>query len=141
MHAVVLLGVNLGLRHFEVNKMKIENVSVIPAIDGTCSILVFIPVSIKNSTRGIQYVVRNWPGNSKLRNSLITYLFVALLSWVKLRRHSPGYLFCHAKKKRMIDVNRQCSTHDFTSFFRLRLRMCGVGPGVADLYSAHSLKR
>ena len=140
-HAVLLLGLNFGLRHDEVNKMKIENVSVMPGMDGTGSILLFIPVSIKNSTKGREYIVRNWPGNSKLRNSIITDPFVALLSWMKLRGNRPGYLFCHVNKKNMMDVNRQWSTHDFTTFFRLRLRMCGVGAGVVDLYSAHSLKR
>ena len=41
----------------------------------------------------------------------------------------------------MIDTKRKWSTHDYTEFLRMRLRMCGVGAGVTELYSAHSLKR
>ena len=40
----------------------------------------------------------------------------------------------------MIDTKRKWSTHGYTEFLRMRLRMCGVGPGVTELYSAHSLK-
>ena len=141
LHAILILGLNLGLRHDEVKKMKIENVSVIPGLSGTGSILLFIPVSIKNLTKGREYVVRSWPGNSKLRNALITDPFVALLTWMKLRGNRPGFLFCHVNEKNMIDTGRQWSTHDFTEFLRKRLRLCGVGSGVTELYSAHSLKR
>ena len=139
-NVLALLGFNWGLRHDEVNKMKIENVSVIPGIDGTGSIILFIPVSIKNSTKGRKFIIRSCSGNSKLRNYFITDPFVAILSRMKLRGNRPGYQFCHVHKKNMIDVNRQWSTHDFIAFFRLRVRMSGVGSGVVDLNSAHSLR-
>ena len=77
-YAVVLLGHNLELRHDEINEMKIENVSLVPGIDGTGSTLLFIPASFKNYNIGRECIVRNWKGNSKLRNSLITEPFIAL---------------------------------------------------------------
>ena len=52
--SVVILGLNLGFRLNEVNEMEIENVSVIPGIYGTDSKLLFIPVSIKNCTKGTE---------------------------------------------------------------------------------------
>ena len=64
-HATLIIDLNLGLGHDEVNKMKVENVSVIPGISGTGSILLLIPVSVKNSMEGREYVLRSWPGNSK----------------------------------------------------------------------------
>ena len=50
-NSVALLVLNLGLRHDEVSKMKIENVSVIREIDGTGGILLFIPISIEKSNK------------------------------------------------------------------------------------------
>ena len=57
-HAMITIGLNLGLGHDEVNKMKVENVFGIPGISGTGSILLFVPVSVKNSTKGREYVLR-----------------------------------------------------------------------------------
>ena len=101
-YALVLLGHYLGLRHDEINKMRIENVSLIPGIDVTGSTLLFIPASFKNSSRGRECIVRNWNRNSKLRNYLITEPFIALLLWMKLRGNRLGYLLCLVNKKNMI---------------------------------------
>ena len=59
---------------------------------------------------------------------------------MKLSGNRPGYLFCHVNDKNMIDTCRKWSTHDFTEFLRQLLHLCGVGPALTVLYSAHSLK-
>ncbi len=67
LHAIIVVGLNLGLRYDEAHKMRIENVSLIPGQSGTGSILLNIPTTIKNSTKRREYVLREWPGNSKMR--------------------------------------------------------------------------
>ena len=52
LHTILIIDLNLGLRHDEVNKMKVKNVSVIPGIISTGRILLLIPVPVKNSTKG-----------------------------------------------------------------------------------------
>ena len=100
LHAAMILGLNVGLRYDELRKISIQHVSVIPGISGDGRILLFIPESIKNCTKGCEYKVCAWPGNSDLRNCLITDPFVALLSWMRVRGTVPG--ICSATSTRKI---------------------------------------
>lgn len=141
LHAVLLIGLNLGMRFDEVQKVEIGHVTVHPGIVGTGSIILTINVKIKNSTIPRTYKLREWPGNTKMRRSLLCCPFTALLSWMSIRGNRPGYLFCHVSDKNMICTEKPWPVTEFTKFLRGRLRLCGVGPGDVSLYSGHSLKR
>ncbi len=141
LHAIMVVGLNVGLRYDEVCKMKIEDVTVTPGVRGTGSILLNITVNTKNSTTGREYILTEWPGNTRMRHSVLTDPFVALLSWMSMRGNRPGYLFCDVTDKNVIVTNKFWTTNDFKVFLRARLRLCGVGPGNLDRYSGHSMKR
>ncbi len=61
----MIVGLYLGLRCNEAHKMRIEKVSVIPGQSGTGSALLNIPTTIKNSTKGREYMSTEWPGTPK----------------------------------------------------------------------------
>lgn len=141
LHAIILLGLNAGLRYDEVAKLRASHVTVNSGDIGTGSIILTITEAIKNSTVGRQYKIRKWPGNTEMRSCMITCPFTALLSWMCIRGNREGYLFCAVNKKNMIMTDHPWPVKEFTSFLRSRLRMCGVGAGDVHMYSGHSLKR
>ncbi len=71
LHAIMDVGLNVGLRYDEVCKMKIEDVTVTPGVRGTGSILLNITVNTKNSTTGREYILTEWPGNTRMRHSVL----------------------------------------------------------------------
>jgi len=141
LHAILIVGLNLGLRYDEVHKLQISNVTVNPGENGTGSVQLSITESTKNSTRPREYVLREWPGNTNMRKSMIVDPFIALLSWMCIRGNRPGYLFCTVNAKNMTLANEPWPVGMFTQFLRARLRLCGVGPADVEKYSGHSLKR
>ncbi len=52
LHKIMIFGLNLGLLYDEAHKMRIESVSVIPDQSGAGSVLLNIPTTIKNATKG-----------------------------------------------------------------------------------------
>ena len=95
LHAILVVGLNLGLRYEEIKKLKVLNVSV---GSGGCTLTLL--ESIKNSTVHRTYQLRDWFGNSALRFSYFMDPFLALYSWLTLRGSSPGPLFCDVRKAR-----------------------------------------
>lgn len=73
LHAILVLGLNLGVRFEEIAKLTTQHISI---DDG--SVILTITVSIKNSTEQRNYHLREWPGNSALRHSVFMDPFVAL---------------------------------------------------------------
>lgn len=73
--------------------MKIEQVFVTPRNLGTGTILPTIRVKVKNSTIGREYVVHEWPGNTKVRHPMICCPFTALITCLSIRGSLPGYPF------------------------------------------------
>ena len=139
LHAILVVGLNLGLRYDEIKKLKVQNVSV---GSGGCTLTLL--ESIKNSTVHRTYQLRDWFGNSALRFSYFMDPFLALYSWLTLRGSSPGPLFCDVNKTRngwVIDTKAPWSSKKFTEFFRGQLSSIGVGSGDLALYSGHSIKR
>lgn len=141
LHTVLLTGLNLGLRYDEIAKMKMENVSVHPGIDGTGSIKILITERTKNSTKPREYQIREWPAVKALRHSVLVDPFVAFMAWLCIRGNRSGFVFCEVSGKGMVDVSKPWSSRSFTEFFRSLLRMCGCGSRAVDMYSGHSLKR
>lgn len=141
LHAIMIVGLNLGLRYDEVHKVQISHVTVNPGINGTGSILLSITEALKNSTKPREYLLREWPGNTKMRSAVIVDPFIALLTWMCIRGNRAGYLFCTVTDKNIVRANESWPVPTFTAFFRDRLRMCGVGPGDVRMYSGHSIKR
>ncbi len=95
----MVVGLNLILCYDEAHKMRVENVSVFPGQSGTGNILLNIPTTIKNSSKGRGCMLREWPGNSKMRHSILVDPFVALLSWMCVRGNREGFLFCDVSAK------------------------------------------
>lgn len=94
LHAIMIVELNLGFRYDEIHKMRIENVTVVPGMQKTGNILIFIPEYIKNSTKGREYTLRDWPGNTKMINLTLVDRFLALLFWMNVRGNCPGFLLC-----------------------------------------------
>lgn len=120
--------------------MEIGHVTVHPKTVGTGIILLTFLVKINNSTVPIDYKIRQWPGNTKMKTSMMRCSFTALLSWICIRGNRNGYLF------RTLQNNIMCTEQsrpvmNFTKFLRERLRLCGVGLCDVLKYSVHSLKR
>lgn len=141
LHTIMLVGLNCGLRYDEVHKLKISHVTINSGELDTGSIILTITERIKNSTVGRQYILRKWPGNTEIRNSIILCPFTAVLSWLNIRGNREGYLFCDISNKNLLKTDRPWQVKEFTKFLRDRLRMCGVGKDDVLLYSGHSLKR
>jgi len=89
LHAVLVLGLNLGLRYDEISKLKAEHVSV-----GSGGETLTLCEAIKNSTVQRDYHLREWDGNTPLRNSIFMDPFLALYSRLTIRGSRPGPLFC-----------------------------------------------
>ena len=138
-HAIWLLGLNLGLRFDEVSKLRLENVTV-----DDNNITISLLVSIKNSTVQRDYVFREWPSPA-LRSSIFADPFVAFLSFLKVRGDVPGFLFCDMSTSRnagiILNPRKPWSNKCYTAFMRERLSEIGVGAGNLPMYSGHSLKR
>ncbi len=79
--------------------MEIEDVTVTPGVRGTGNILLYITVNTKNLTTGREYILTEWPGNTRMRHSVLSDPFVALLPWMYMRRNRPGYLLCEVTDK------------------------------------------
>lgn len=65
LHSIFVLGLNLGLRFDEINKLKVEHVSV--TSDG---VIITMTEAIKNSTVQRNYRLREWDGNTAMRQSV-----------------------------------------------------------------------
>ena len=141
LNAIMIIGLNMGLRFDEVRKLNIGHVTVHTGTSGTGSIVMSITTATKNSTKPKDYVLREWPGNPTLRSSILVDPCVALLSWMCIRGNRPGYLFCAVNEKNMIASEKAWSAKQFTDFLCIRLRMCGVGSHDLEMYSGHSIKR
>lgn len=139
LHAIMVVGLNLGMQFDEVRKINMENISV--TSDG---ILITIYEIIKNETHGRIYNVREWDGNSSLRNSLLMDPNVALLSWMRMRGGTTGPLFCDYRRVNagiLFNHEVPLPAAKFKDFLRARLLSIGIGEANTKLYTGHSLKR
>lgn len=139
LHAILCLGLNVGLRFDEVSKLSMEHLTI-----DSGQITFTIVQSIKNSTEQRNYEVRDLPGNSSLRSSVYMDPFVAVISWLTERGSSSGAVFCDIKETNNgIIINPQIpwSSSKFTAFFRSRLQEIGASSGDLQIYSGNSIKR
>lgn len=139
LHAILVVGLNLGLRYDEISKLKIEHVSVVSG-----NITMTLLESIKNSTVERLYQIEEWPADTKLRYSVFMDPFVAILSWLTTRGATDGYVFCDMTDNRgvcKVDTSRSLSSTKFTAILRNRLRQIGVGKSDSEMYTGHSIKR
>lgn len=141
LHAIMLVGLNLGMRYDEIQKVEIGHVTVNPGVTDTGSIRFTIMCKIKNSVEPREFFLRKWPGNTKMRNSFICCPFSALLTWISIRGNRPGYLFSYVTEKKMIRTEQAWPVQEFVKFLRQRLQLCGVGKDDALMYSGHSIKK
>ncbi len=114
---------------------------VIPGQFGTGSKLLNIPKTMKNSTKGREYMMRECPGNFRMRHTILADPFVALLLCMCVPGDREGLLDCDSSEKNMIFTAKTWTVHGFTYFMRERQHMCGVGPGSVTLYSDVNLYR
>ena len=139
LHAVLVVGLNLGLRYDEITKLRIESKSV---YSGGCTMT--INESIKNSTVQRTYHLTDWDGNTALRFSYFLDPFLAPYSWITLRGSASGPIFCNVKSTtagKTVDTTRPWSAKKFTDFLRKRLISIGIGTEDVLMYSGHSIKR
>lgn len=139
LHAILVTGLNIGLRFDETQKLNIENVSV----DGG-AIQLCILCTIKNSTIPRNYTLREWPGNSALRNSIYMDPHTALLSWMIERGDKPGPIFCDIQVKENMYIKNQqkaWTSDSFRTFLQDRLKSIGIGDSDCTWYTGHSMKR
>ncbi len=108
-----------------------------PGLTGICQ----ITGAIKSSTVQRDYKIREWPGNTDMRKSLLMDPFVAMLSWMCTRENTDEYLFSDVNEKGTMRYDTPWSNSDFTTFFRLRLPMCGVGKDDVIMYTGNCIKR
>lgn len=95
LHAILVVGLHLGLRFDEVSKLKTEHVSTFSG-----QVTMTLTEAIKNSTVQRNYAFEERPGNTALRFSLFMDPYTALYSWLAVRTAKPGPLFCDFKKTR-----------------------------------------
>lgn len=110
LYAISLLGLDLELRYDEVQKMKIENVSKTPGTIETGSLALTMQVKIKSSPILREYVLWEWPSNSKTRHSMLCCPFTAILSLLSVRGSWPGFLFWIVYRQKII-----CSEQDWSN--------------------------
>lgn len=140
LHAVLLVGMNLGLRYDEMSKLRSELVSVT-----VNSVTLTIRTTVKNCKTGERnYTLQHWPGNAEVRASLYLNPFVALISWMRMRGNRPGPLFCDVKEMKsgsVINCGRILKSKKFQNELQGRLRFLGFGEDTLAGFSGHSLKR
>ncbi len=139
LHAIMVLGLNMGMRFDEVQKLSLDHLTILS--DGTT---LEITESIKNSTETRTYKIRDWPGNSALRYSVLMDPFVALQSWLMIRGTSPGPIFCDLQKTKdgyIINPSISLSASKYKDFLQFRMTNIGIGRLTAKKYTGHSLKR
>lgn len=140
LHAIFLVGLNLGLRYDEVGKLSIDYVSVT-----SDSISLKTDSGVKNQTSQRSYKIEEWPGNSSLVGSIFMDPKIALLSWLTVRGPQDGFLFCDVVHNKAgfckINTSEPLTSARFNILMRKRLVDIGVAPKDALMYSGHSLKR
>lgn len=139
LHAILVVGLNLGLRYDEITKIRVENVSI---YSGGCTMT--MNQSIKNSTVQRTYRLSDWEGNTPLRFSMFMDPFIAMYSWLTIRGSNSGPLFCDVKDTDAgysIDTSKAWCAKKFTEHLRRRLSAIGIGDGDVKMYSGHSIKR
>ncbi len=90
---------------------------------GIGSIEMSLSEAIKNSIVQMDYKIRERPGNTDVKKSVLMDPLVAILSWISERGNTDGY-------------GTPWSNSDFTTFPRLRLSMCGDGKYYMIVYTA-----
>lgn len=139
LHAVLVLGLNMGMRYDEIFKLTAGHLSVIGG-----NVALTLAVAIKNSTEQRNYVLREWPGDSALRHSLYMDPKTALLSWLTTRGCKPGPLFCDftiVRSGTLLDLAKPLSPSKFSNLLRERLLAIGIGADDVKMYTGHSIKR
>lgn len=139
LHAIFLLGLNLGLRYDEISKLQLQRVSV-----NSEGIVITLVEAIKNSTVQRDYRLRDWEGDESLRSSIYMDPNTALLSWLNVRGSNHGPLFCdYSLSNAGVTLNptKRLSSKKFIDWMRDRLKLIGIGDEDAKMYSGHSLKR
>ena len=140
LHAIFVVGLNLGLRFDEVSDLEMKFLSV----TSNC-ITMRTSTGVKNQTSQRSYTIEDWPGDTQLKDSIFMDPKVALLSWLTVRGASNGYIFCDVRisKKGIckIDPSKPLSSDRFRKLMRGRLTSIGIGEGDIKMYSGHSIKR
>ena len=140
LHAVLTVGLNVGLRYDEISKIMVDSVSV-----DDDNITMTINTVIKNSTISRDYRLLEWPAHCPhLRSSILMDPKIALLTWLEIRGTEPGPLFCNLKETRsgfILDCSKHWSVEKFNSHLQNRLLSVGFGPSDVLRYTGHSIKR
>jgi len=140
LHAIFVVGLNLGLRFDEVSNLELKYVSVT-----SNSITLRTSTGVKNQTSQRSYLLEDWPGDTKLRGSIFMDPKVALLSWLTIRGGSDGFVFCDVRMSTQgickLDPSKPLSSDRFSKLMRSRLTSIGIGKGDVSMYSGHSIKR
>lgn len=82
-----------------------------------------------------------WPGNTKIRDSMMCCPFRALLTWISVCGNRPGYLFCTVNQNNMICTEQAWPNTGFVRLLWDLLGTFGVWSGDVMQYPGHSLKR
>ncbi len=80
LHAVLVVGLNIGLRFDEVNNLKIGHVTVHPSVTWTGRMEMSLTEDIRNSAVQRDSKIKEWPSNTDMRKSVFMDPFVAMLS-------------------------------------------------------------
>lgn len=89
LHASLVVGLNLGIRYEEIMKVKIESVAVVPEIMAEGNMYFSLPIAIKNSTSYKTYVIKEWPGDTKIRISFMIDHFIDHMTFMCIRGNRP----------------------------------------------------
>lgn len=114
LHAVLVIGLNMGMRFDEIGKLEVCNVSLVAVY-----LTLALNEAIKYSTEKRTYTGREWPGNSALRFSMFMDPTLALLAWLLHRGSAPGPLFCDVNQTKegfTIGSRKAWSSKKFTDF-------------------------
>ena len=140
LHAILVTGLNMGMRYDEITKLRVENVSV-----GSGGCTMTLNQSIKNSTIQRTYTLSEWTGNTDLRFSYFMDPFIPLYAWLTLRGSSPGPLFCDGRStssgQSLVDTTKPWNSKKFKIHLQKRLSAIGIGDADLEMYSGHSIKR
>ena len=140
LHAIFVVGLNLGLRFDEVSDLEMKFLSVT-----SNDITMRTSTGVKNQTSQRSYTIEDWPGDTQLKGSILMDPKVALLSWLTVRGARDGYIFCDVRLSKTgickINPAKPLSSNRFSKLMRLRLTSIGIGERDVRMYSGHSIKR
>ncbi len=99
----------------------------------------------KTQTTQRSCILDDWPEDAKLRGSIFMDLKVTLLSWLRVRGSSEGFVFCDmgisGKGTCKLEFSKPLSSDRFTKLMGDRLSSIGIDAGGVRMCSGHSIER